>query len=346
MRICLAFLTLWIGFGYAQQPGTEPADGIYRIGPGITPPKLMKKVEPEYSTQARDALVQGTAVFEVVIDESGTPTNTTVLSPLGFGLDEQARDAIAKWRFTPAMKSGKPVKTRGVIEVNFRFLDTWYDQKAESRRTRFNLALRSLQQNDQKRIQQAVKAIEELSAASFPPAMFLMGLWLQDGVHFPRDEKQALLLIGKSAEKNYGPAMYEIGIRHMEGRGMPKDASKGLRLIQDASILGSTHAQFYLGVIYEAGEVVEKDIERARRSFRLCAAARQPVCQYRLAKSLLDDPSIPERNIVQAVAWLQLAAEQGNTQATGLLSQHSPRLTAGQQTWAAQLKAQLVRKPM
>lgn len=346
MRICLAFLTLWCGFGYAQQAGTEPADGIYRIGAGIVPPKPVKKVEPEYSAQAREARVQGTAVFEVVIDESGIPTNITVLSPLGFGLDENARIAIEQWRFTPALKSGKPVKMRGHIEVNFRFLDIWYDQKAETRRTRFNLALRSLRQNDQKRIQQAVKAMEELSAASFPPALFLMGLWLQDGVHFPRDEKQALLLIGKSAEKNYGPAMYEIGMRYMEGRGLPKDASKGLRLIQDASILGSTHAQFYLGVIYEAGEGVEKDIERARRSFRLCAAARQPLCQYRLAKSLLDDPASPERNIVQAVAWLQLAAEQGNTQATELLSQHSPMLTANQQTWATQLKAQLIRKPL
>jgi len=77
-------------------------DQPVRIGPGVTPPHLLKKVEPKYSPLARADRVQGTVVFQIVVDEKGNPTQLKVISPLGFGLDENAQQAIEKWRLLPA----------------------------------------------------------------------------------------------------------------------------------------------------------------------------------------------------------------------------------------------------
>jgi protein TonB len=45
-----------------------------------------------------------------------------VVRSLGMGLDEKAIEAMGKWRFTPAMKNGKPVRMKAVTEMNFRLL--------------------------------------------------------------------------------------------------------------------------------------------------------------------------------------------------------------------------------
>jgi len=36
------------------------------------------------------------------------------------GLDEKALEAVAKYRFKPALKNGKPVAAAILVEVNFR----------------------------------------------------------------------------------------------------------------------------------------------------------------------------------------------------------------------------------
>ena len=58
----------------------------------------------------------------IVVDEAGIPHDVEVLKPLGFGLDEQARDCVLQWRFNPATRAGKPVKTEAKVEVTFRLL--------------------------------------------------------------------------------------------------------------------------------------------------------------------------------------------------------------------------------
>ncbi|MCP5114907.1 MAG: TonB family protein, partial [bacterium] len=95
---------------------------VYRLGGGVTPPKLIEKREPESSEEARKLRIDGTVVMSVVIDEQGVPTAITVVAPAGFGMDEKAVEAVSAWRFQPAEKDGKPVAAVASIEVNFRIL--------------------------------------------------------------------------------------------------------------------------------------------------------------------------------------------------------------------------------
>jgi TonB family protein len=95
---------------------------VFRIGGGVTAPKLLKKVEPEYSEEARKAKFQGTVVLRVIVDAEGNPRDIEVSRPLGLGLDEKAIEAVMKWRFSPGYKDGKAVAVRATVEVNFRLL--------------------------------------------------------------------------------------------------------------------------------------------------------------------------------------------------------------------------------
>jgi TonB family protein len=165
------------GQGLPDDPPDPP--NLVRIGPGVTPPKLKYKVEPEYSPEALNAGVQGTVVFEVVVNDAGRLTNLSVLSPLGFGLDEKAQEAIEKWRFEKGRKDGKPVGILATVEVNFRLQGQSFDSKAEDRRVRFNLALAGLRSQDTVRRNKAMETLQALAKQSFPPAMYVLGKLLK-----------------------------------------------------------------------------------------------------------------------------------------------------------------------
>jgi TonB family protein len=89
---------------------------------GIMPPKLVKKVEPEYDEEARAAKYQGTVVLQVVIGADGLAHNPVVVRSLGLGLDQKAIEAVAQWQFSPGVKDGSAVAVAATIEVNFRLL--------------------------------------------------------------------------------------------------------------------------------------------------------------------------------------------------------------------------------
>ncbi|HYL78401.1 MAG TPA: TonB family protein [Bryobacteraceae bacterium] len=96
------------------------AQRAYRIGGGVTAPRVIYKVEPQYTEQARNARFEGTVILFVVITPDGHATEIKVLRPLGMGLDQAAIDCVKKWKFRPGLKEGNPVPVQATIEVNFR----------------------------------------------------------------------------------------------------------------------------------------------------------------------------------------------------------------------------------
>ncbi len=113
------------GAAQTRVPPANPkhSEGAYKMGgPGLTPPSVLFKIEPEYSEEARVAKLAGTVVVGAEIGPDGVAHNIHILRPLGVGLDEKAMEAIQQWRFKPGMKDGQPVTVVVNIEVNFRLL--------------------------------------------------------------------------------------------------------------------------------------------------------------------------------------------------------------------------------
>jgi TonB family protein len=93
---------------------------VYKVGGGVTPPKLLFNVDPEYSQEARAAKFQGTVILWLIVDPDGKARNIRVERSIGMGLDEKAIEAVRQWRFKPAMKGNEPVAVQVNVEVKFR----------------------------------------------------------------------------------------------------------------------------------------------------------------------------------------------------------------------------------
>jgi len=106
--------------GSVPAPSMTPASGAYRVGGGVSGPVLLRKVEPDYTEEARKAKYQGTVLLYAEIGPDGRATNIKVQRSLGLGLDEKAIEAVKQWQFKPGEKDGKPVTVAATIEVNFR----------------------------------------------------------------------------------------------------------------------------------------------------------------------------------------------------------------------------------
>ena len=102
----------------APEPGNEEGR-VDRDGKRSTPPRLLSKVEPEYSEEARKRGIQGTVTLSVEIGEDGRIHNAKVLKSLGSGLDEKAVEAVKQWKFRPAQRNGTAVKTSAQVELSF-----------------------------------------------------------------------------------------------------------------------------------------------------------------------------------------------------------------------------------
>jgi TonB family protein len=93
---------------------------VYRIGPLVSPPVIVRRVEPQYTDAARQARIQGTVRMSAVIHEDGSLSITAILQSLGFGLDESSETALEQWRFVPPITSnGDPAPITLTVEVNF-----------------------------------------------------------------------------------------------------------------------------------------------------------------------------------------------------------------------------------
>jgi TonB family protein len=94
---------------------------IYRPGKGITWPKLVYEVKPQYTKEAMQARVEGSIGLQAVVLETGIVDDVTVVRSLDteYGLDNAAVDALKQWRFEPATKDNKPVAVQVDIEMTF-----------------------------------------------------------------------------------------------------------------------------------------------------------------------------------------------------------------------------------
>lgn len=109
------------GHGRGVGPGDEAGRGgdAFRMGKGVTPPRVVYQIDPEFSEEARKAKYQGSCVLGLIVDASGRPTKIRVLNALGMGLDEKAIESVKNWKFEPGKKDGRDVAVEIAVEVDF-----------------------------------------------------------------------------------------------------------------------------------------------------------------------------------------------------------------------------------
>ena len=110
------------GDGIGEGFGGGFGGGAYRIGSGVEPPQLRRRITPEYTDDALARKIEGIVVLEVVILKSGRVGPARVIRSLDAGLDARAVAAVREWLFVPGSFRGEAVDVLAEIEVEFRLL--------------------------------------------------------------------------------------------------------------------------------------------------------------------------------------------------------------------------------
>lgn len=98
----------------------QPDETVYEAGSGVSLPRVITQVKPEYTSDALAERVQGEVLLQAVVTTDGMPTKIEVKRSLDERLDRQAIAALEQWRFAPGEKDGKAVAVRIAVELTFR----------------------------------------------------------------------------------------------------------------------------------------------------------------------------------------------------------------------------------
>ncbi len=84
------------------------------------PARLLAAAPLAYLPAARQAEIETDFPLEIVVDGGGRVVSAHAVSHAGYGLDEAALQGIRGYRFSPAMRAGRPVAVRMRWVVQFR----------------------------------------------------------------------------------------------------------------------------------------------------------------------------------------------------------------------------------
>ena len=87
-------------------------------------PEPISRPQPQFPYRAKIRGIHGNLTVEFVVDENGNTTDIAILAakPAGF-FEETTLSTLRKWRFKPALKQGRPVRTRMRTTIDFKLVD-------------------------------------------------------------------------------------------------------------------------------------------------------------------------------------------------------------------------------
>jgi TonB family protein len=112
----------------AQDSGAVPAGNAGAIvkpppdapKPVVKEAELVEFAEATYPPEALAAGLEASVVLKVTIDREGRVTNAEIAEPVGHGFDEAAREAVMRFRYTPATRDGKAIPAKQLYRYVFK----------------------------------------------------------------------------------------------------------------------------------------------------------------------------------------------------------------------------------
>lgn len=102
-----------------QEPPVEPGM-LVTLGPGVTPPKTVKRTFAKYPEAAKARKIEGTVSLSVLVSENGQVLDVRVLQSPSKILEESAVNNVKTWVYQPATKEGVPVKVWIPVTIAFQ----------------------------------------------------------------------------------------------------------------------------------------------------------------------------------------------------------------------------------
>ncbi|MEO6395341.1 MAG: tetratricopeptide repeat protein [Devosia sp.] len=134
--------------------------------------------------------------------------------------------------------------------------------------------------------------------------------WWGDGV--PPDHTEALKWSRRSAALGSSAGQHDLAIHYLNGDVVKKDAEMGASLYKMAAEQGDAHAKAGLGSLYLKGTGVPEDFDQGMALIRAAAEQGYYRAQSSLGVFLHNGAYGLPKDDLEAIRWLELAAEQGD----------------------------------
>jgi protein TonB len=98
-----------------EEGGKTARPGINLVGP-----VPLRKVDPKYPPLLRGARVEGEVVLYAIIRRDGSVDSIQLVKGLEPTLNQNAIEALSRWKFRPAERAGQPVELEAIVLIPFR----------------------------------------------------------------------------------------------------------------------------------------------------------------------------------------------------------------------------------
>jgi len=113
----MPLVPVFLGAACAHAPPPPPTPPV--VMDYDQPPRAIKITKPKYPPDAFARKIEGTVELEILIDADGNVARARVVQSVP-RLDKAALDTVYQWKFSPAIKNGRPVATIARAPVMFR----------------------------------------------------------------------------------------------------------------------------------------------------------------------------------------------------------------------------------
>lgn len=93
-----------------------------RVNGEVQAAKLIKKVEPVYPKEAKQAGISGAVILQITVDAGGDVSEVKPISGHKLLLDA-AVEAVRQWKYNPTLLNGEPVPIIATVTINFELTE-------------------------------------------------------------------------------------------------------------------------------------------------------------------------------------------------------------------------------
>jgi TPR repeat protein len=149
-----------------------------------------------------------------------------------------------------------------------------------------------------------------------------LGVLYDKGVGVPEDNRRAAELLQKAAELGHPRAMSNLGLLYKNGEGVPQDAVTAVKWFRASAEKNDREGLNNLAVMLDNGVGTPADRAEAMKLFGRAARAGESAAALNIALMYLRTETNDDKEnddggsrLIEAYAWLNVAASQGQTEA-------------------------------